>query len=100
MINNLGLRWLRVSSLRVQFYANPSAAVARTGLLVAQQGFVRRQASLSPSFSDSDRIRNMSHRALPHPRQLLAFLQVPRAADQARDAPSPTLCHTLACIPP
>src|SRR6267378_3546572 len=100
MINNLGLGWLRVSSLRVQFCADPSAVAGQTEFLVAQRGFVPRQALLSPSLSDSDRIRNTSHRALPHLRQLIAFLQVPRAADQALGAPSPTLCHTFAWLPP
>src|ERR1700731_2951053 len=100
MMNNVGFGWLRVSFLRVQFCANPSAADARTALLIAQQVFALRQASLSLLLPDCDRIRNMSHQALLHLRRAAEPPQGPRASDEARDALTPTSCHTFAWIPP
>src|SRR6266699_42081 len=100
MMNNVGFGWLRISFLRVQFCANPSVADVRTALLIAQQESALRQALLSLLLSDCDRIRNTSHQALLHLRKAAEPPQGPRASDEARDAPTPTSCHTFAWIPP
>src|SRR5437660_10498755 len=99
MMNNVGFDWLRVSFLRVQVCANPSVADARTALLIAQQVFALRQARLSLLPSDYDRIRNTFHQALLHLRKAAEPPQGPRASDEARDAPTPTSCHTFAWMP-